>query len=558
MIAQAIIDIPEILFAHGVREAIISPGSRSAPLTLSFARNEKIRCTVVPDERSAAFIALGMALRSGHPVALVCTSGSAGLNYAPAVAEAYYQQVPLIVLTADRPPEWIDQWDGQTIRQNNLYGNHILKSYTYPVDLTHVDAQWHANRIINEAAINAQGSPAGPVHVNIPFREPLYPEPDEAFNSNSNPRIFQKQKLNPNYDFDTLIKGIGSFQRILIVAGQQAFSKPIAEAISTLAKNFTVITDAQSNLSAIKGTITHHDLFLAGKKTWDALAPDLVISFGLTVISKNLKLFLRNQANLMHWQFRNGDFFPDTFQALEKVIPEDEALLCAFLNTLSQREGNDDYYKAWESLQRTTEKTIIDTFEEATFNEFAITRKVLNELPDTCDIHVSNSMPIRYVNFLGIESISQQLFVNRGTSGIDGSVSTAVGSALAAPERPTFLITGDLAFLYDRNGLWHNNLPQNLKIIVLNNRGGGIFAMIPGPKKQPELETFFVTDQRSDSRHVAAEHQLAYYSANNWQEWLSTWPTFLKNTQTSLIEVFTDRKENEAFFTSLKQKIAES
>ena len=172
---QPIWNIAHICYKHGIENVIISPGSRSAPLTLAFARHENLNCKVVADERSAAFVALGIAQQTGKPVVLICTSGSAAYNYAPAIAEAYFQQIPLLVLTADRPPEWIDQLDGQTIRQNNIYGKHVKESYTLPVDLSHKDAIWHVGRIVSEAINLSKTYPFAPVHINAPFREPFYP-----------------------------------------------------------------------------------------------------------------------------------------------------------------------------------------------------------------------------------------------------------------------------------------------------------------------------------------------------------------------------------------------
>ncbi|MBC8082789.1 MAG: 2-succinyl-5-enolpyruvyl-6-hydroxy-3-cyclohexene-1-carboxylic-acid synthase, partial [Hymenobacter sp.] len=176
---QAIHNIAEICARHGITDVVLSPGSRSAPLTLAFARHPALTVRVVPDERAAAFIALGMAQAQRRVVVLVCTSGTAGLNYAPAVAEAYFQQIPLVIFTADRPPEWIDQLDGQTVRQHNLYGAHAKGAFEFPVDTSHADAKWHSARLINEAINLAQAAPAGPVQVNVPLREPFYPKAGE-------------------------------------------------------------------------------------------------------------------------------------------------------------------------------------------------------------------------------------------------------------------------------------------------------------------------------------------------------------------------------------------
>ncbi|MEM9858842.1 MAG: thiamine pyrophosphate-binding protein, partial [Bacteroidota bacterium] len=191
---QSVFNLIEICARHGLERAVISPGSRNAPLTIALARNQNIKCRSISDERSAAFIALGIAQQLGKPTLLCCTSGSAALNYAPAIAEAFFQQIPLIVLTADRPPEWIDQYDGQTIRQNEIYGKHVKKSFTIPVDLENKASEIHANRIMNEAVNSSIDFPQGPVHINFPFREPFYPEKEIKFELAPDVKVFTAVK----------------------------------------------------------------------------------------------------------------------------------------------------------------------------------------------------------------------------------------------------------------------------------------------------------------------------------------------------------------------------
>ena len=205
---QAVYNIAEICARHGITDVVLSPGSRSAPLTLAFARHPELTVRVVPDERAAAFIGLGIAQAQRRAVALVCTSGTAGLNYAPAVAEAFFQQIPLLIFTADRPPEWIDQLDGQTIRQHNLYGAHAKGAFEFPVDTAHADAKWHSARIVNEAINLAQAAPAGPVQVNVPLREPFYPKAGEEIRYEQDVKIIRDDADGPSntfyaYDFYT-------------------------------------------------------------------------------------------------------------------------------------------------------------------------------------------------------------------------------------------------------------------------------------------------------------------------------------------------------------------
>ncbi|HEX8545795.1 MAG TPA: 2-succinyl-5-enolpyruvyl-6-hydroxy-3-cyclohexene-1-carboxylic-acid synthase, partial [Cytophagaceae bacterium] len=231
---QPIINIAEICAQKSVRSVILSPGSRCAPLTLAFVRHPDIITKTISDERSAAFIALGMALQTRQTVGLLCTSGTAGLNYSPAVAEAFCQQVPLIIFTADRPPEWIDQLDGQTIRQQNLFGRNVKASYQLPVDYNHPDAAWYIERILSEAINQAEEYPKGPVHINVPLREPLYPETIEFDEGVKIISTFPGKKTLSLDLQERLQTEVKSFKKILIVAGQNNPNPRLTEVIARI------------------------------------------------------------------------------------------------------------------------------------------------------------------------------------------------------------------------------------------------------------------------------------------------------------------------------------
>ncbi|RYG01516.1 MAG: 2-succinyl-5-enolpyruvyl-6-hydroxy-3-cyclohexene-1-carboxylic-acid synthase, partial [Chitinophagaceae bacterium] len=269
MILQPINDIAAICALHGIEEAVLCPGSRSAPLTLAFVRHSGIRTRTITDERSAAFIALGIAQQTKKPVVLVCTSGTAALNFAPAIAEAFYQQIPLLVLTADRPPEWIDQHDGQAIKQQNIYGGHVKKSFQVPVDLTHPDAAWHTNRIINEAINLTQVYPAGPTHINVPFREPFYPVEGEVYSFSKNPRIIKSWSVAASLTencLSQLQEIISQSKRVLVIAGLNAPDKKLQEAINraSQANSLVFIPDITSNLTSVAHAILNPDRILSG------------------------------------------------------------------------------------------------------------------------------------------------------------------------------------------------------------------------------------------------------------------------------------------------------
>jgi 2-succinyl-5-enolpyruvyl-6-hydroxy-3-cyclohexene-1-carboxylate synthase len=261
----------------------------------------------ISDERSAAFIALGMAQQLKQPVVLVCTSGSAALNYYPAIAEAFFQQIPLLVLTADRPPEWVDQWDGQTIFQEEVYGKHVKKSFRFPDTFAHQDQVRYAHRMSNEAILLSRQFPAGPVHLNIPLREPFYPEEGETFHFPTHPPVVSLESSEAQLTGGVLEKlksELASFRRILLVPGQQETNSALLTVIERLAQNqqAIVVADSLSNLQG-KGTITLQDHWLGREELHAALAPDLVISFGKSIISKSLKLFLRKQ-DIQHWHIQ--------------------------------------------------------------------------------------------------------------------------------------------------------------------------------------------------------------------------------------------------------------
>ncbi|WP_200976186.1 2-succinyl-5-enolpyruvyl-6-hydroxy-3-cyclohexene-1-carboxylic-acid synthase [Echinicola sp. 20G] len=513
MIIQPIVDLAAICARKGIKNIILSPGSRCAPITLAFARHPELHCRTISDERSAAFIALGMAQQLKKPVVLVCTSGTAALNYAPAVAEAYFQQIPLLVITADRPAEWIDQWDGQTIRQEKIYGNHIKSSYTFPDEFSTDDKIWHAHRIINEAINNSSNFPAGPVHINIPLREPFYPDVNEAFNYALPVPIVDQVQSEITLGEEAKIKlknTLERFNRILIVPGQQTPCRKSQEFIDQIAKRHqaVVVTDTISNLQS-EHTINYHDQFLPIYGHGE-LYPDLIISFGKSIISKSLKLFLR-KSGAEHWHIQPGGYSPDTFQGLSKLIDSSSTSFLKFLSESLQAKES-EFSKAWKVANESIGHSLPEALENAEFGEWKAIETILNKVPEHSKIHLANSMAVRYVNFLGPRK--QEIICNRGTSGIDGSNSTAVGCTFTTKDFVT-LFTGDLAFFYDRNAFWHNYTYNNLRVVLLNNHAGGIFRLIDGPSRQPELEEFFETKQSLNAENLAKDFNFHYSAASN-------------------------------------------
>jgi 2-succinyl-5-enolpyruvyl-6-hydroxy-3-cyclohexene-1-carboxylate synthase len=552
-------NIAEICHQHGIENAIISPGSRNAPLTLAFSRHPQIQCFSISDERSAAFIGMGMAQAHRNPVALICTSGSASLNYAPAVAEAYFQEIPLIVITADRPPEWIDQWDGQTIRQENIYGKHVKKSYNVAVDLSHADAQWQTYRVINEAILETKTGVLGPVHVNIPFREPFYPEKSENWKYDKKIKIIKstagEKQLNENQIIE-LQSALKEKEKIAFVLGQETYSKEFLEAIDQLSQqlNIPVFADIISNGHELKNAIQLLDSICMKmlKETKKEEIPDLIISFGKSIISKNFKLFLRKNV-IVQWHIREHHaFIADPFQALTKQIEAKPTAFLEVINNSSSRE----FLKLWQDKNLHAENKTHTFLVNQSFSEFATLKELMKNLSEGSHLHLANSLSVRYANFIGLRAQKGiKVWANRGTSGIDGSTSTAVGHAMTNTEQNHFLITGDVAFFYDRNAFWHKYPYPNLKIILLNNQGGSIFRMIKGPKDQAELEEFFETEQRLNAKSLCQEFGIAHFSAHNSESFNTIKDKFLQYPHSAVIEIKTDSKNNQQLFEDFKNQL---
>ena len=633
---QAVHNIAEICAQHGITDVVLSPGSRSAPLTLAFARHPALTVRVVPDERAAAFIALGIAQAQRRAVVLVCTSGTAGLNYAPAVAEAYFQHIPLVILTADRPPEWIDQLDGQTIRQHNLYGAHAKGAFEFPADTSHTDAKWHSARIVNEAINLAQAGPAGPVQVNVPLREPFYPKAGEAIQYEQDVKIVRELPSRPQLPSSVLTEfrdALRTTSRVLVVAGQHPADTELLLALRRFAAAWQVpvVGDLIANVHLPAAPdydqrlppLGHQDVFMAvpepGLK--EALKPELLITFGQSLISKSLKLYLRNAKPAQHWHIQAAGAEADTFQSLTKLVrmePADffGALLAAEENSLIQKQDTGSipvgptesvelqafepsfialpdatrvatkpapigpvrlewpqheqltgvdasvkaaYLKPWMAAENWAIDFLREFMQqpEQSFNEFTAFHHCLQLLPNRAALHLANSMAVRYANILGLPQGKQiEVFANRGTSGIDGCNSTAVGAALAQPQRPVVLLTGDVAFFYDRNAFWHNYPTPNLRVVVFNNHGGGIFRIIDGPRQQPELDEFFETRQLLTAENTARDFKLRYFPVSSFTELESALPVFFApETGAALLEVTTDSKTNAEFFEQYRAAV---
>jgi 2-succinyl-5-enolpyruvyl-6-hydroxy-3-cyclohexene-1-carboxylate synthase len=556
---QLIFNIAEICHTLGVTDAILSPGSRNAPLLISFNRHPKIKTYVINDERSAAFIALGMAQKNKSPIVLVATSGSAAYNYAPAIAEAYFQQIPLIILTADRPPEWIDQRDGQTIYQQNIYGNHVKKCFECPINTKNKDTAFHFERIFSDAINLADSGAKGPVHINIPLRESFYPNTGEKTNYKS-AKIIHKSlttKQLSEIEWKQLVKEWNSFDKRLIIVGQHHSSPNLLLSLKKIQtqKFLPVIGGILSNVHVLPNVIKSHDTFIEKleEQKLKELQPELLISFGKSILSKGLKKYLRIYKPKAHWHIQQNGIVPDTFQSLTRTISISPI---TFFNGILHRVQKNpiEYTQKWLTYQIKSRDFLKKFHAKKLFNEFTVVNTILANLPAKCDVHFANSMPVRYASIIGLNHLSQQIetFCNRGTSGIDGSTSTALGSALKT-KKTTLLITGDISFFYDRNAFWHHHIPNNLRIIVLNNHGGGIFNLIDIPDKLPEKEELFITKQDLKAKSLAKEFNLKYYHCTS--NLLPKLNNFLKKGDCAkILEIESNIQENTKIFKKYKKQ----
>lgn len=496
-----------ILLDKGITDIVFSPGSRNAPLINTFTGIDAFRCLNIVDERSAAFFALGMALNLRRPVAVACTSGSAALNYAPAIVEAYYQKAPLLVLTADRPPEWIDQGDGQTIRQRNIYANYIKGSYNLSDRIDTETDEWFAARLLNQAVNDLLYPEMGPVHINIPFAEPLYGLVDEKLPAIKNITLHDVQRSLPEEKLQAFAEAWKEHSRRMILAGQMLPGGKLGALLNDFADDpsVAILTETISNVSGNKFN-SGIDNVLSAIPDDDAYRPDLLITFGGQVVSKKIKTFLRKNRPAAHWHLSASGEHMDTFMSLTDVIPMDVNLFLEFLKKHGV-PGGSDYGEKWRALDDNARNRNADYLRGCAYSDLKVFSMIFRHVPENSVLHLSNSTPVRYAQLF--KHPSPLVFMsNRGTSGIDGVVSTAAGYAFLSDQINT-VIVGDLAFLYDSNALWIRHLPANLRIIVINNQGGGIFRFIDGAPLMPELENHF------EARHVMkAEPIVRAYGLN--------------------------------------------
>ena len=532
-LAQSILQICK---AKGLKNIIISPGSRNAPLTIGFSIDPFFNCYSIADERCAAFFALGIAQQNQQPTVLVCTSGSALLNYYPAIAEAFYSQIPMIVISADRPTSKIDIGDGQTIRQRNVFENHSLFNANL-ADEASIENDTLIQEAIHEAIIKK-----GPVHINAPFEEPLYNVLDEPTYL---PNIIKvNENIKPEINLDLYQAVFQNTKKKLVLIGVQNPNVLTEEIIQKLGNDPSVVVMTEitsnvhhpnfvSNIDTLITTFTEEDFL--------NFQPELLISLGGMVVSKRIKALLRKYKPKAHWHVDELRAY-DTFQALTNEIvttPQNFFESIYSNEVFVESDYNQNIQKVMQSRAIGHEKYL----KEIPYSDFMVFDRIWKNLPTNIQLQISNSSAIRYAQLFKTPT-EIDVFCNRGTSGIDGSTSTAIGAAVAN-NKPTVLVTGDISFLYDSNALWNNYIPTNFKIILINNGGGGIFRILPGHNETPVFNTFFETEHCLTAEHLAKMYRFDYETISNENELNDKLKSFFENENKTILEIFTPTKINQ-------------
>ncbi|AZB21162.1 2-succinyl-5-enolpyruvyl-6-hydroxy-3-cyclohexene-1-carboxylic-acid synthase [Kaistella haifensis] len=539
-----------LLKEYGIFNIVISPGSRNAPLAIHFSETDEFNCYSIVDERSAAFVGLGMAKSEKKPVAITCTSGSASANYYPAITEAFYQNIPMLILTADRPTDYVDIFDGQTIRQNAIYAQHSYGDFQLMEDgKENADDE---NFSLIKKAIELCFEKQGPVHINIPLEEPLYQLVSEL---PTFPPV-EKNISKKQYELPSNLAAEWNLsKRILILVGTRDYSEELEMQLGQLVKNHSVVvlTEATSNITHPK-FFSHIDryIFNFSEEDFKTYAPDILVTIGQNVVSKKVKQFLRKAKPKNHWHIHEV-WQPDTFFSLtEKIETQPEIFFKKLLNFIKLEPQ--PYFNLWDVLRDKRDLKHNDYCLKAPFSDFKFFEILSEKLPENINLHFSNSSAIRYAQLFDFQK--NKIFCNRGTSGIDGSTSTAMGFAMKSAQQ-TVLVTGDLSFFYDINGLWNNYIPPYTRIIVFNNGGGDIFKIIPGPSSTNALDEFILTKHHKNAELIAKHFGFSYTKVSDEDTLSRVLDNFFKqDVKAKILEVDTAAVENSEvlknYFEALK------
>lgn len=540
--------------AKNIRHIVISPGSRNAPLTIGFSTDDFFTCYSIVDERSAGFFALGMAQQLSEPVAVVCTSGSAVLNYYPAVSEAFYSNIPLVVISADRPINKIDIGDGQTIRQTNVFSNHSAYNANLSDDVNLLKFnEYELNQALN-TAIKEQL----PVHINAPFEEPLYKTSEVTLSFENQSFTREIATLNPFFENQFLEDWKNASRKIILVGVLKPNSLE-NNWIEFLAKDPSVIvlTETLSNLSH-SSHIQMIDTFLTPIQAQETLEkqlhPEMLISFGGMVVSKKIKEFLRKYSPKTHYHIDPFVGY-DTYFCLTHHF---KISIQSFFDKIGHKltAVSSDYKKFWLDFYEKINQKRISFLNELEYSDMFAYQAVFEQVKENVHLQISNSAAIRYAQFFPSKK-DWEVFCNRGTSGIDGSTSTAIGASVIH-SKPTIFITGDLSFFYNSNALWCNYTPNNFRLILINNDGGGIFRILSANRNVSTFEEFFETPHGLSAQYLCQMYGWDYAKSSSKSELYEELSHFFETSnRPKLLEIFTPRTINDEilqkYFSFLKK-----
>ena len=529
------------LFRHaGVEQLVLSPGSRNAPLMVGFSEDPSFECHSVVDERSAAFFALGLAQASKKPVAVVCTSGSAVVNYFPAVAEAFYSDIPLIVVSADRPSQLIEIGDGQTIQQEGVFGKHVEGAFNCLEAEAQLEANLEGIRGLLKTCIDRQG----PVHLNVPLAEPLYDLVEEPF------RLPEglDQAILPGPEQKAASSGLelawNKAKRILLLTGVM---QPDTLTQATLEKlladpRVLLMTETTSNIHHPKA-IWGIDQLITGldPEQRKELQPDLLVSLGGMVVSKRIKAFLRKYPPAAHYHIHPKKAYDTYFSLTSHVATAPEELLAGLAQ--NDHSSTADYQSKWLAFRDGRLDRQKNFMETVPYSDLAVYKQLLLHLPQGAALQLANSTAIRYSQLYPPRP-DLAVYCNRGTSGIDGSSSTAIGHAVGS-DKQTVLISGDLSFFYDSNALWLP-APSDFKLVVVNNSGGGIFRILPGARKMTHFTRFFETRHQRTAEGLAAAYGWGYQKVASMDALKQALDGFYQEQGPAILEVCTPPENNDA------------
>ena len=544
-----------LLVSAGIRHAVVCPGSRNVPIVHDLNECPDIQCYPVTDERSAGFYALGMALCEAEPVVVCVTSGSALLNLAPAVAEAYYQHVPLVVISADRPPQWIDQLDGQTLPQPDALGRFVGRSVSLP-EVTDLESHWYCNRLVCEALLEATNKGGRPVHINVPLSEPLFqfdveelPHEDGTlrFGGTINYREIEDSGLRADF---------WAAKRPMIVIGQNRENILKDGQIQQLMRHAVVLYEP---LGSDIGT-THFDEVLAVMGDDERFRPDFVL-YGGMVVSKRLKQFLRKATDADFWELSPDGQLHDTFMRTKGVLESGFSDVLLHLESfVSETQMWEEYFeKRFGELSDTSEfvnlwqeelDRVAQVAERARppYSQMAAVKhfeKALSQSDIPAVIHYANSTAVRLACIYSYSYV----YCNRGVNGIEGSLSTAAGFSLVYKDK-VFCVIGDLSFFYDQNALWNQNLKGNFRILLLNNGRGGIFNLLRGLEQSPARDKFVAAEHHTNAEGICRQNNVTYLHASDMDELKQGIDTllYIESDRPVLLEVSTDASEDERVF----------